>query len=216
MIPSGDSFLLWRGHSARREMDERPSRRAPASCWSRVFCALVLIHLCPIAAAGREVVLLYTGATKSFLEAWSSEGSAPTGSGRVGGLARRATLVRDLRRGHPNALLVDAGGLFDGDSDLDRLRCSTHLRAVSAMGYDAVNVGADELRYGRAFLEAEWDSSGVAFTSANLVGVGDAKTLVPAYRVLETGGVRIGFIGVAGRETASAVTTTSGPTSACT
>ena len=137
-----------------------------------------------------EVVLLYTGDTQSFLEVCGCSDN------QLGGIARRATIVKDLKRSYPNALLLDAGGLFAGDTVLDQLRCKIHLNAMKTMQYDAANVGVGELRFGRAFFETMRDSGGVPFISANL-RVNGVQMGVPV-RILDAGNVRVGVIGVTG------------------
>ena len=137
-----------------------------------------------------EVVLLYTGDTQSFLEVCGCADN------QLGGIARRATIVNDLKRSYPNALLLDAGGLFAGDTVLDQLRCKIHLKAMKAIHYDAANVGVGELRFGQAFFETMRDSGGVPFLSANLKINGEPMGI--PMRILDAGGVRAGIIGVAG------------------
>ena len=105
-------------------------------------------------------------------------------------------MVNDLKRSHPNALLLDAGGLFAGDTVLDQLRCKIHLQAMKAIHYDAVNIGVGELRFGQAFFETMRDSGGVPFVSANLK-INGVQMGAPV-QILNAGDVRVGIIGVAG------------------
>ncbi|MCY3683309.1 MAG: multiheme c-type cytochrome [Gemmatimonadetes bacterium] len=136
------------------------------------------------------MVLLYTGDTQSFLEVCGCADN------QLGGIARRATMVNDLKQSYPNALLVDAGGLFAGDTVLDQLRCKIHLQAMKAIHYDAANVGVGELRFGQSFFETMRDSIGIPFVSANLK-VNGVQMGAPI-RILDAGDVRVGIIGVAG------------------
>ncbi len=105
-------------------------------------------------------------------------------------------MVNDLKHSHPNALLLDAGGLFAGDTVLDQLRCKIHLQAMKAIHYDAANVGVGELRFGQAFFETMRDSGGVPFVSTNLK-INGVQMGAPV-QILDAGGVRVGVIGVAG------------------
>lgn len=155
------------------------------------LCALIFALFWGGGVSGAaEVTLLYTGGTQSFLEVCGCADN------QLGGVARRATIVRDLRRAHSNTLLLDAGDLFAGDSDLDRLRCQVHLETMEEMGYDVANVGRGELRFGRKFFETMRDSGGVTFVSVNLEVNGER--VVPGLRVLDVGAVRVGVVGVAG------------------
>ena len=55
---------------------------------------------------------------------------------QMGGLSRRATVIKGIQVVYSNALILDFGGLFYGGSALDRLCCSLHLKAMTQMGYD--------------------------------------------------------------------------------
>ena len=96
-----------------------------------------------------SVVILYTGGTKSHLE--------PCGcyQEQSGGLPRRAYIVEQIReRGFPT-FLVDAGNIFDGKEEIDAKRCAVNLKAMSAMGYDAVALSQTDLSYGDAYLRQQ-------------------------------------------------------------
>ena len=63
-----------------------------------------------------------------------------------GGIARRATLIQQLRKDNPNILLVDSGSFFAGGvmdqlsqgKELDQARTLVHLKAMDLMKYDAI------------------------------------------------------------------------------
>ena len=153
-------------------------------------CLLSLVFSLAGQSRAAEVVLLYTGDTQSFLEVCGCADN------QLGGIARRATMVNDLKLSYPNALLLDAGSLFAGDTVLDQLRCKIHLKAMKAIHYDAANVGMGELRFGQAFFETMRDSGGIPFVSANLK-INGVQMGAPV-RILDAGDVRVGVIGVAG------------------
>ena len=92
------------------------------------------------------VVILYTGGTESHLE--------PCGcyQEQSGGLPRRAYVVQQFRTHGFPTLLVDAGNIFDGDTEIDTRRCETNMKALAAMGYSAVRLSASDLAYDQAYL----------------------------------------------------------------
>ena len=96
-----------------------------------------------------SVIILYTGGAKSHLE--------PCGcyQEQSGGLPRRAHLVEQIRQYGFPTLLVDAGNIFDGTEEIDAKRCEVNLRAMSAMGYDAVALSQVDLSYGEAYLSQQ-------------------------------------------------------------
>ena len=50
-------------------------------------------------------------------------------------------------------LLVDAGNIFDGKAEIDAKRCQVNLKAMSAMGYDAVALSQADISYGDTYLK---------------------------------------------------------------
>jgi len=160
------------------------------------LCVVVTILLArcasePASKASDEVVLVYTGATRSFLDLCGFE------DGQMGGLARRATVIRDILGVHPHSLVLDAGGLFDGHSSIDKLRCETHLDAMGKIGYHAANVGLGEFRYGSQFLNSIHSSS-IALVSSNLTAANGTAWWGARSHILEAGGRRVGIVGVTG------------------
>ena len=96
-----------------------------------------------------SVVILYTGGTKSHLE--------PCGcyQEQSGGLPRRAYIVEQIREYGFPTFLVDAGNIFDGKEEIDAKRCAVNLKAMSAMGYDAVALSQTDLSYEDAYLRQQ-------------------------------------------------------------
>ena len=96
-----------------------------------------------------SVIILYTGGTKSHLE--------PCGcyQEQSGGLPRRAYIVEQIREYGFPTLLVDAGNIFDGKEEIDAKRCQVNLKAMSAMGYDAVALSQTDFSYGDAYLRQQ-------------------------------------------------------------
>ncbi|HNQ51214.1 MAG TPA: hypothetical protein PLP56_01225 [Candidatus Omnitrophota bacterium] len=147
-------------------------------------------------AAGRvlaaDVTLLFTGETHAMLYPCSCPVEVD------GGVARRATLVKDIRTSSPNVLLVDsgafcAGGLMDEytqSAELDMIRTETALKAMEYMQYDAAAVGGEEFNFGRQFIEDAARKYRFAFVSANCDVPGVAPFVVRAFP-----GVKVGLIG---------------------
>lgn len=140
-----------------------------------------------------EVTLVYTGSTHAMLYPCN----CPTEPD--GGVARRATLVKELRSGNPNLLLLDSGNFFSSglrdentqNTQLDMQRTIVNLRAMELMKYDAVNLGEDEFNFGENFFLENADKFKLKFVSANL----KSEKLLP-YILKELSGVKFGIIGL--------------------
>jgi hypothetical protein len=134
-------------------------------------------------------VVLYTGNTRSDLE--------PCGcyEGQAGGIARRGTAVKRLRASGIPTLLVDTGGIFDGETPVERLRSETYLRGMAQIGYDAVLLTASELRFGREFLEAAKAQTPIPFLSSNLLTESGDPFVTP-YLIKQVESQKVALLGI--------------------
>ena len=118
------------------------------------------------------------------------------------GLARVATAVRSIRaEGGGAKLLLDSGDTiqgtpmqavaFAGSSAVS----DPTIRAMNAIGYDAMAVGNHEYDFGLARLDASRRQARFPFLSANIVRE-DGSTVFAPYLVRRVGGVRVGILGL--------------------
>lgn len=146
-------------------------------------------------AYSQEVTILYTGQTHAMLYPCSCPIQ------QDGGIARRVSLVKELRKKHPALLLLDcgsftAGGIMDEyaqNAPMDMRRTEVNLKAMGLAKYDAVAIGPDEFNFGKEFFLKNAASASFAFLSANL----GADKVVP-FTVKDAGGVKLGLIGLTG------------------
>jgi hypothetical protein len=112
-----------------------------------------------------------------------------------GGIARRATLIQQLRKDNPNILLVDSGSFFAGgimdqlsqSNELDQARTLVHLKAMDLMKYDAAALSPDEFNYGRQFLEENIAKTGITFLGANIVSPKIAPYMIKKFAKFQVG-----------------------------
>lgn len=154
----------------------------------------------PICAQAEEVTLLYTGETHAMLYTCSCPKETD------GGIARRATLLKQLKKTNPNALLFDSGGFFAGglmdeytlNTQLDIERTRVNLKAMDIMKYDGVAVGDDEFNFGKEFLAAEMARTSIPFLSCNIKEKNEHKPFasLKPYIIKQVGTIKIGIIAV--------------------
>jgi 5'-nucleotidase len=114
-----------------------------------------------------------------------------------GGIARRATLVKRIRKEQPNTLLIDAGDCFQGTPYFNLYKGVVEYKAMSAVGYDVVTLGNHDFDNGIESLAEAMKSASFEFVSANYDVTGTAiANRVKPYVVREVGGVRIGIFGL--------------------
>jgi len=141
----------------------------------------------------KEVTLIYTGGTHAMLYPCDCPIEAD------GGVARRASLIKQLRQLYPDALVLDSGNFFSGglldqntqNTQLDMQRAIINLSSMELMKYDALAVSGDEFNFGKKFLEEAIVKAKLNFVSANL----KSGKVVP-YIIKEAAGIKVGIIGL--------------------
>ena len=152
---------------------------------------------------GGRITLLHTNDTHSRIEPFGPGNGAISG---LGGVARRATLVKQLRQQLGPVLLLDAGDTFQGTPYFNRYKGRLDYQLMRMVGYDAGTLGNHDFDNGvESLLEAmaameslQHANPPFAFVNCNFDCKGApllAKRLQP-YLVREFPGVRVGLTGV--------------------
>jgi len=139
--------------------------------------------------------VLASGVTRGLLD------GCGCAQGDSGGLPRRAAALLAERAGRAATLFVDAGELFPAQDPLraDALTeevILTTLRAMRALGLDALAIGASELQLGGAFLRRMAEGAGFPVISCNLEDPRQDGPVFPPHAIIERAGVRYGIVGV--------------------
>src|SRR5437773_3175761 len=117
--------------------------------------------------------------------------------GGKGGVARRATLVKRVRKENPNTLLVDAGDVFQGTPYFNFYKGEVEYKAMSLIGYDVVTLGNHDFDNGVAGLVSAMKFANFEFVSSNYGFAGTSlETHLKPYTVRVINGVRIGLFGL--------------------
>jgi len=160
-----------------------------------LFAVVCLFGLAmPFLAYSETVTIVYSGNSYSSLYPC---GTCKASAG--GGLSRRATAIRQLRKSEKNLLIVDSGnftggGIFDLGSinpNMDKNRSSFYAQAMNEIGYDVVGVGDNEFIFGKDFLISQVERSNFKYVSSNLKLPG-----VLPYYISKVSGLRIAFVGL--------------------
>ena len=117
------------------------------------------------ARGGRPLEVYFTGSDDGYLDACGCD------DGLLGGLPRRATLLKFLKAGDDEALVLSNGRLVAGAEPLDRMKLDVMVLAMAEMGYLALAVTEQELALGREALNevAGLLGSGDALLGTNLI-----------------------------------------------
>jgi 5'-nucleotidase len=114
-----------------------------------------------------------------------------------GGVARRATLVKRVRKQNKNTLLIDAGDVFQGTPYFNFYKGEVEYKAMSEIGYDVGTLGNHEFDNGVEALAAAIKFARFDLVSTNYDVKGTVlESLVKPYVVRELSGVRVGLFGM--------------------
>jgi 5'-nucleotidase len=144
-------------------------------------------------AAETVITILHTNDTHSQIDPLPSN---DTNAGK-GGVARRATLVKRIRKENPNTLLVDAGDVLQGTPYFNFYKGEVEYKAMSAIGYDVGTLGNHEFDNGVEALAAALKFANFDLVSANYDVKGTVlEQRVKRYVVKTVGGIRVGLFGL--------------------
>lgn len=162
---------------------------------SAVFgVGLVGSRLVPsVLAADTVITILHTNDTHSQIDPLPSN---DRNAGK-GGVARRATVVKQIRKENPNTLLIDAGDVLQGTPYFNFYRGEVEYKAMSAIGYDVGTLGNHEFDNGVDALAAALKHANFEIVSANYDVKGTPlESRVKPYVVKTVGGIRVGLFGL--------------------
>jgi hypothetical protein len=142
--------------------------------------------------------IAFTGRQHGYIEPCGCTGLA----NQKGGLARRATLFRQIReqRGWPLAGM-DVGNQVRRFGKQAELKFQFTVDGLQKMGYEVIGFGADDLRLSMleiAALTADFEGEGTPFVSANVAVL--ERDLTPRFKIVELAGHQIGVTTVLGEK----------------
>ncbi len=157
--------------------------------WSSLSAPLL-----DVAAGETLITILHTNDTHSQIDPLPQNDKQYPGRG---GVARRATLVKRIRKENPNTLLVDGGDVFQGTPYFNFYKGEVEYKSMSLIGYDVVTLGNHDFDNGVDALAAAMKFATFDFVSCNydVSGTPLADRVKP-YVVREFGSVRVGLFGM--------------------
>jgi 5'-nucleotidase len=155
------------------------------------------------ASATARITLLHTNDTHSHIEPFGP-GNGPISG--LGGVARRATLVRQLRQQLGSVLLLDAGDTFQGTPYFNRYKGRLDYQLMRMLGYDAGTLGNHDFDNGvgplveamAAMEQLQHPNPPFAFVNCNfdVDGAPNLEKRIRPYLIRTFPGLRVGLTGV--------------------
>jgi len=150
--------------------------------------------LLELAAGETLITILHTNDTHSQIDPIPDSDKQWGGKG---GVARRATLVKEVRSQNPNTLMVDAGDVFQGTPYFNFYKGEVEYKSMSLIGYDVVTLGNHDFDNGVDALAAAMKFANFEFVSTNYDVRGTPlESRVKPYAVRTFGDVRVGLFGL--------------------
>ncbi|WP_111682999.1 bifunctional metallophosphatase/5'-nucleotidase [Winogradskyella tangerina] len=142
----------------------------------------------------KHITILHTNDVHSHIDPFGPEDKR---NANKGGVARRATLVENIRRENPNTLLLDAGDIFQGTPYFNYYGGELEFKLMSMLKYDLATIGNHDFDNSIDGLYAQLPNAKFEFVSANYDFSNTVMdTHVKPYKVLVRDGVRIGVFGL--------------------
>lgn len=141
-----------------------------------------------------KLTLLHTNDVHSHIDPFPANDPRYPG---LGGVARRAALIRKIRAAEKELLLLDAGDIFQGTPYFNYFGGELELKLMSQMGYDASTVGNHDFDNGLEGLEKQLPHATFPMICSNYDfsdTIMHNKTL--SYKVFEKGPLKIGVFGL--------------------
>lgn len=142
----------------------------------------------------KKITILHTNDVHSHIDPFP-----PTDpkNPNMGGVARRASLIQDIRKENPNVLLLDAGDIFQGTPYFNYYGGELEFKLMSMLQYDLATMGNHDFDNGIDGFYAQLPHAKFDFVSANY----DFKNtvlndIVKPYKIFVKDGIKIGVFGL--------------------
>ena len=141
-----------------------------------------------------KITILHTNDVHSRIEPFPMDGSKLQG---LGGVARRSTLIHQIREKEKNVLLFDAGDIFQGTPYFNLFDGEVELTIMSKLKYDAGTFGNHEFDNGITGILKHFDKAKFPFLIANYDFSQTALAgKTKEYEIFERDGIKIGVFGL--------------------
>ena len=141
-----------------------------------------------------QLTILHTNDVHSRIDPFPMDGSRNQG---LGGVARRAALVKKIRAEQPNVLLLDAGDVFQGTPYFNLYGGELEFTIMSQMGYDASTMGNHDFDNTIAGFVKQLPHANFPFLVSNYdFNNTELKGKTQPYKIFKKQGLKIGVFGV--------------------
>ncbi len=142
----------------------------------------------------KKITILHTNDVHSHIDPFPADHPR---NPNMGGAARRATIINQIRKEEKNVVLLDAGDIFQGTPYFNYYGGELEFKLMSMMQYDLATMGNHDFDNGIDGFHAQLDHANFDFVSANY----DFKNtildgIVKPYKIINRDGIKIGIFGL--------------------
>ena len=153
----------------------------------------------------KDVVIIYTNDIHTYIK-----NRDPNDEKKAKNLSYSAisALKEDIEAQGKEVILADAGDHIQGTAYGDMDKGATIIQMMNETGYDIATIGNHEFDYGMARILELINKAEFSYLSCNFYETDDGQLVLPAYKIIEKGGVKIAFIGISTPESITKSTPT--------
>lgn len=153
----------------------------------------------------KDIVVIYTNDIHTYIK-----NRNPEDAKKALNLSYSAVsaLKADIEAQGKEVILADAGDHIQGTAYGDMDKGATIIQIMNETGYDIATLGNHEFDYGIARILELINKAEFSYISCNFYKTDDGELVLPAYKIIEKGGVRIAFIGISTPESITKSTPT--------
>ena len=173
---------------------------APALLLLVVALVVASFPLSGYGVSGKRIQIVILGTTDLHGNLYPTDYYTNKADNR--GLAKIASLIRQIRKENENVVLIDSGDTIQGTpleyyhNKKNNAPPDPMMLAMNALAYDAMTVGNHEYNFGLQVLEKARSEAKFPWLAANTYDKGTTNTHYQPYIVKEVAGVRIGVLGL--------------------
>lgn len=130
----------------------------------------------------------------------------------VGGMAGVGQVIRNLKKKYPDAIIVDAGDMFQGSILYNKFKGDVEVNLLNKMGYEIFTIGNHEFDDGAQNLANQLAKAKFAIINTNIdaSAVPDLEKLIKPSVVKTIGSQKVAFVGAVTPELESLATNMQG------
>lgn len=142
----------------------------------------------------KKITILHTNDVHSHIDPFPADHPK---NPNMGGAARRASVIEQIRKEEKNVLLLDAGDIFQGTPYFNYYGGELEFKIMSMMQYDVATMGNHDFDNGIDGFHAQLPHAKFDFVSANYDFTNTVLNgIVKPYKIIKKDGLKIGIFGL--------------------